>query len=420
MAFDFVKQQAFRLGSQVLSNKIANLPGLAGLSNGGVSQSPTASIDQVYDKRSTENLSFPLDVEGDPGIGNHGHYIMFFINAQEKARLHLGAGRGGETDRFGRSRPIQRSVVEGNKENSIPNRLRDSFNIKTNGFDGKPNKNGHGEQLNDNISGDALNEGQENINGNLISGKTISKLISEGDAGVALRRPPTRRLKTAIAMYMPASVQVQYGADYTDTPMGVGVQAGLQIYDALKGQNPDAARQVVNVVEETVKEAGLRGILGLGSMLPLGGGLEEAESITRGRIITNRLELAFKGIGKREFSYTFKMVPRSKEEAEEIRRIIFAFKFNMLPEFTDGNRQGRRLTVPSTFDIQYMYAGQQNQFLHNISTCVLESMDVTYGGDRYKTYENIPGDGSPPTETSIGLKFREMEIITRERVNEGY
>ena len=155
-------------------------------------------------------------------------------------------------------------------------------------------------------------------------------------------------------------------------------------------------------------------------MLPLGGGLEEAESITQGRIITNRLELAFKGVGKREFSYTFKMVPRSKEEAEEIRRIIFAFKFNMLPEFTDGNRQGRRLTVPSTFDIQYMYAGQQNQFLHNISTCVLESMDVTYGGDRYKTYENIPGDGSPPTETSIGLKFREMEIITRERVNEGY
>ena len=47
-------------------------------------------------------------------------------------------------------------------------------------------------------------------------------------------------------------------------------------------------------------------------------------------------------------------------------------------------------------------------------------MDVTYGGDRYKTYENIPGDGSPPTETSIGLKFREMELITRERVNEGY
>ena len=90
------------------------------------------------------------------------------------------------------------------------------------------------------------------------------------------------------------------------------------------------------------------------------------------------------------------------------------------PEYTDGNRQGRRLTVPNTFDITYMYQGQENQFLHKISTCVLESMDVTYGGDRYKTYENIPGDGSPPTETTIALKFREMEIITRDRIVEGF
>ena len=176
----------------------------------------------------------------------------------------------------------------------------------------------------------------------------------------------------------------------------------------------------VNIAEDTLKEALTRGLLSLGSMIPLGGGLEEAESIRAGRIITNRLELAFKGIGKREFSYTFKMTPRSRAEAEEIRKIIFAFKYNMLPEYTDGNRQGRRLTVPNTFDITYMYQGQENQFLHKISTCVLESMDVTYGGDRYKTYENIPGDGSPPTETTIALKFREMEIITRDRIAEGF
>ena len=420
MAFDFVKQQAFRLGSQVLSNKIANLPGLAGLSNGGTSQSPTAAINQVYDKRSTENLSFPLDVEGDPGIGNHGHYIMFFINAQEKAKLHLSGGSMTRTGGPGPARTITRSVVEGNKQNSVPNRLKATFDIKTNGFEDKTNKDGHSKQVNDNVSSSVFNSetGDPAPTSGVKGG--YKKELMEGDAGVALRRPPTRRLKTAIAMYMPASVQVQYGADYTDTPMGIGVQAGLQIYDALKGQNPDAARQTINVIEETVKEAGLRGILGLGSMLPLGGGLEEAESIRAGRIITNRLELAFKGIGKREFQYTFKMMPRSKAEADEIRKIIFAFKYNMLPEYTDGNRQGRRLTVPNTFDISYMYQGQENQFLHKISTCVLENMDVTYGGDRYKTYENIPGDGSPPTETSIGLKFREMELITRERVNEGY
>ena len=42
------------------------------------------------------------------------------------------------------------------------------------------------------------------------------------------------------------------------------------------------------------------------------------------------------------------MIPRS-QEADEIRKIIFSFKQNMLPEFVGGNRQGRRLRVPNTF-----------------------------------------------------------------------
>ena len=132
------------------------------------------------------------------------------------------------------------------------------------------------------------------------------------------------------------------------------------------------------------------------------------------------MELAFKGIGKRSFQYTFKMIPKSQAEADEIRKIVFAFKSNMLPEFSDGNRAGRRLRVPNTFDIQYMYNGAQNNFLHKISTCVCESVQVSYGGDRYRTFEAVDGDGAPPVETDITLQFKELEIITRERVFEGF
>ena len=80
----------------------------------------------------------------------------------------------------------------------------------------------------------------------------------------------------------------------------------------------------------------------------------------------------------------FKMIPKNQDEADMIRKIIFAFKANMLPEFAGGNRAGRRLIVPNTFDIQYMYVGKTNEYLHNISTCVLQDMSVSYGGDRYK------------------------------------
>ena len=146
--------------------------------------------------------------------------------------------------------------------------------------------------------------------------------------------------------------------------------------------------------------------------------------MSTGVVQTKRMELAFKGIGKRSFQYDFKMIPKSEEEANEVRKIIFAFKANMLPEFKTGNRSGRKLRVPNTFDIQYMYSSgenstQENDYLHRISTCVLKNMDVTYGGDRYRTF-TANEDGAPPIETSISLQFEELELITKERVYEGY
>ena len=46
-------------------------------------------------------------------------------------------------------------------------------------------------------------------------------------------------------------------------------------------------------------------------------------------------------------------------------------------------------------------------------------MSVTYGGDRYKTFE-ADADGAPPVVTQIQLAFKEMDLITREKANEGF
>ena len=68
-----------------------------------------------------------------------------------------------------------------------------------------------------------------------------------------------------------------------------------------------------------------------------------------------------------------------------------------------------------------MYGANQNLHLHNISTCVLENISVSYGGERYKTFSPAPGgEGAQPVETSITLNFKELELITRERVFEGF
>ena len=64
-----------------------NLPGMLGLSGGKTSRSLQASLTNVSSRHKVDALQFPLDVISDTGLGNHGHYIMFYINAQEDAEL---------------------------------------------------------------------------------------------------------------------------------------------------------------------------------------------------------------------------------------------------------------------------------------------------------------------------------------------
>ena len=112
------------------------------------------------------------------------------------------------------------------------------------------------------------------------------------------------------------------------------------------------------------------------------------------------------------------MMPRNEREAQEIKQICQAFKVNMLPEFAGGDRQGRRMVVPNTFNIHYMYLGSQNQYLDPISECVLTNMSVSYGGDRFRAFDPDSSGNPPPVETQIQLDFQELELITREKVLE--
>lgn len=89
------------------------------------------------------------------------------------------------------------------------------------------------------------------------------------------------------------------------------------------------------------------------------------------------------------------------------------FKFHMASKYTDGTF--REMEIPSFFNIRYMYKNGMNEHLNKISTCALESMDVSYGADRFVAYE-----GGVPQTTKISLKFKEMEIITKDQIAQGF
>jgi len=409
MPIDFAKGQAVSIASSKLQKVAGNLPGLLGLNKGKtkLDSSDTASLNQKS-QNSPNLFQFPLDVAGDPGIGNHGHYIIFFINEQQNSRLSFSDDVKDGKD----------SVVKEKERREIPSFIKSNFGGKE-GYKRKENVESE-DQLISNGSTDGKPLGQ----GFNLLDRTRKELREkpqkEGGQVVRVKRPPTRRLDTAIAMYMPNQVQVTYGAKYNDTEIGALAGAAAGIYQGLEaGQKfSDALKAQIPTISDDFTKRGLLKGLEVADALGVTGAREAVE-ISTGEVIADRMELAFKNVDRRAFQYTFKMIPKNSREAEEIRKIVFAFKANMLPEMIKG-RDRDTMTVPNTFNIQYMYKGKENDYIHRVSECFLENVQVTYGGDRYKTFEPHANDGAPPVETSITLAFKEIEIITRERIFEGY
>ena len=382
MAFNPLKGAAQGLASRALKKVAGNIRGsLLGVSGRGSNLSDTVGLSNT--KYNTKNYSFPLDVEGPPGTGNQGHYVIFEINQQQRPKLSF----------------LETETSAGKK------------NIEKAAKQHKTQKTSHVAE------GGGIFEASNDTQKRQEDEAQIEKYKKISTVQVARRA--TTRLDTAIALYMPPSVSVSYNANYTDTEIGAAAAAGAQAYQDIIGGASlgSTVNKALKGLGPEVGDGMIRKALGAIDMIPGLEGAMEAVEMQRGFIKTPRLELAFKGIPKRSFQYDFKMIPKSAAEAEEIQKIIKTFKTNMLPEMVSG--MANRLTMPSTFEIKYMYNSSDNKYLHKISTCVLETMSVVYGGDRYKTFE-ANSNGAPPVEVQITLSFKEMDLITREKADQGF
>ena len=235
---------------------------------------------------------------------------------------------------------------------------------------------------------------------------------------IALKGKNVQRTGTIIGLYMPPAVNVNYSMDYAEGEVGMvteavrglfkSYQAGVSIGDAVE-------REARNVGTAAVKNVVLRTV----SKLPVGGeGAAEVFAMQTGAIVTPRTEMFFKGIGRRSFSFTFTFIPKDSTETQIVHKIIKEFKIGMSPTFKNAGSV-RDMTIPDVFSIQYMHINSQNQYINKIGKCYLKTMDVSYGGDKFVTY-NADKEGAPPQKTTISLSFQELEIMDRTLVEAGY
>ncbi len=86
------------------------------------------------------------------------------------------------------------------------------------------------------------------------------------------------------------------------------------------------------------------------------------------------VEVFFNTMNVRTFTYNFNFAPRNESETEEIQQIIQLFRFHMAPELKGQNN--RFLTLPSEFDIHYMY--QSKRWSTNVKMITLIELQPVY------------------------------------------
>ena len=218
---------------------------------------------------------------------------------------------------------------------------------------------------------------------------------------------------------MPATVAVQTAMAYGETELGsfassaVEGAKGVSREGFIDGVLKGGAFKNTNFTQD-LKDAAT------GAAKTAGGTVATAAQIASGKVFNNRLEMIFQGINRREFSFSFKCMPKSESEAVNVKKIAEMFRFYMSPSFAGDMNTSRVFNVPATFEIQFCYGqGSPNGFLHRIGECVLTQCNITYGGERVQFYRPT-ADGAPPVETQIDLTFKELEIMTREKVAMGH
>ncbi|MDP7367581.1 MAG: baseplate tail-tube junction protein, partial [Candidatus Pacebacteria bacterium] len=236
---------------------------------------------------------------------------------------------------------------------------------------------------------------------------------------IQIANQATTKLSTVIALYMPPSVSVEYKMNYNEHEIG-----------AVAGATNSAIQAFSNQEAGMVAWKGLKA-MGAGLLktavdnIPSVQGISEVFQIHAGAIITPRMELMFEGLSRRNFSYNFIFLPKSVKEAETVEEIVKLFKFHSASDYGGGLSIGgiglggpdgvRTMTIPDLFDIKYMHMGSDNTHLNKIKTCVLSSISVDYGAERYTAYD----EGRPQT-TKLALSFTELELITKTYIADGY
>ena len=244
------------------------------------------------------------------------------------------------------------------------------------------------------------------------------------DGAQGFRRNSNKQPLGTILLPIPSNIQDGNSVNYTDDSMNTLVGAAMGgvegimtgVGQAVKNLDPQQAVDAfLGSVKGTLDASGLTlanaqdlatKYFAAQGINIFGGNVTLNQLLARqsGQIFNPNMELLFNSPSLRNFTFSFKMTPRSADESDEVKSIIRFFKRGMAPK---ANGNGLFLRTPNVFELRYRQGNGEHKFLHRFKQCFLTNISVNYTGDGvYSTYN----DGTP-VSMIMTLMFKELAPI---------
>tara|TARA_Y100000996_G_scaffold414525_1_gene405678 strand:- start:40762 stop:41943 length:1182 start_codon:yes stop_codon:yes gene_type:complete len=215
----------------------------------------------------------------------------------------------------------------------------------------------------------------------------------------------------SITLFTPSSMTESYKPNWGGEATGAvgGQMAGDMIANHTLSSRTMAALKAGGIDMETILEQGGAGAIG--AMINQGnlGALVLKHS---NRAVNPHMEMLFKGVEFRTFTYDFKLAPRNRREAQTVHDIVHRFKWAAAPEYYIGDAYSPFFVYPNLFKISYYNEDQ----LHYIGDCALTGITVNHAGSG----TNATFYDDYPVETDLNLTFTEMQIMTKDAFERGF
>jgi len=232
---------------------------------------------------------------------------------------------------------------------------------------------------------------------NFLVFETIPRVARDGENNKNLL---SGQSSISVALYVPSTVDTSNTAEYEAAGIGKGTRSMLAIKDAFKGGEDGSTMEAMGSALENSIQTGIDSLM----QMATGG----ANNFLQGRAVNPMEEQMFKGIGFREFNFSYEFLPRDAKESKMVQDIIWTFRTAMLPD-TYSNAEGASaienyFNYPNIF--KAYWEGPISKQFDDFLPMVCKKCDT-------KSSTKLFEDGYPLSVT-MDITMTEIKIITQE------